>query len=181
MTMWATTLNRPGLAAAGAAAGLASTAGAVVAGGTPASAVTRGSVIFLPACFFHRGAWVPGDGWGSGRGEAEEHARARMCAWEVRGRRSKEGVGGEESAAAFLPLSPLSTCSIERRSPLSRTSHALPPFTMINWRRLDAWRAHPLLSHTMRASAPGLALGAAAFAAYVAWDKAAGGGGGAHH
>ena len=55
---------------------------------------------------------------------------------------------------------------------------------MINWRRLDAWRAHPLLTHTMRASAPGLALGAAAFAVYVAYDKTVGAGahgGGGHH
>jgi hypothetical protein len=45
---------------------------------------------------------------------------------------------------------------------------------MINWRRLDAWRAHPLLTHTMRASAPGLLLGGAAFAVYVAYDKTVG-------
>ena len=55
---------------------------------------------------------------------------------------------------------------------------------MINWRRLDAWRAHPMLTHTMRASAPGFLGGAAAFALYVAYDKTvgagAGGAGGRH-
>lgn len=43
---------------------------------------------------------------------------------------------------------------------------------MINWKKLDAWRGNPLLVHTMRASAPGFLLGAAAFAVYVAYDKA---------
>lgn len=43
---------------------------------------------------------------------------------------------------------------------------------MINWKKLDAWRGNPLLTHTMRASAPGLLLGAGAFAVYVAFDKA---------
>ena len=53
---------------------------------------------------------------------------------------------------------------------------------MINWKRLDAWRANPLLTHTMRASAPGFLLGAAAFAVYVAYDKTAGKKeGGGHH
>jgi hypothetical protein len=55
---------------------------------------------------------------------------------------------------------------------------------MINWRRLDAWRSHPMLTHTMRASAPGLLLGAGAFALYVAYDKSVGAGskaGGGHH
>jgi hypothetical protein len=40
-----------------------------------------------------------------------------------------------------------------------------------NWRRTDAWRAHPLLSNTMRHSMPGLGLGLAAFAVYVAYDQ----------
>lgn len=44
--------------------------------------------------------------------------------------------------------------------------------SMINWKKLDAWRGNPLLTHTMRASAPGLLLGAGAFAVYVAYDKA---------
>ena len=57
-----------------------------------------------------------------------------------------------------------------------------PSQTMINWKRLDAWRANPLLTHTMRASAPGFLLGAAAFAVYVAYDKTAGKKeGGGHH
>lgn len=52
----------------------------------------------------------------------------------------------------------------------------LPPLsTMINYKKLDAWRTHPMLTGTMRASAPGLAGGAALFLLYVAFDKATGG------
>lgn len=40
-----------------------------------------------------------------------------------------------------------------------------------NWRRTEAWRAHPLLNNTMRHSMPGLGLGLAAFAVYVAYDQ----------
>ena len=47
-------------------------------------------------------------------------------------------------------------------------------FTMINYKKLDAWRTHPMLTGTMRASAPGLAGGAALFLLYVAFDKATG-------
>ena len=45
---------------------------------------------------------------------------------------------------------------------------------MINYKKLDAWRTHPMLTGTMRASAPGLAGGAALFLLYVAFDKATG-------
>ena len=38
--------------------------------------------------------------------------------------------------------------------------------------RADAWRAHPLLNKPWSRAFPGLALGAGAFAAYVAVDKA---------
>jgi len=38
--------------------------------------------------------------------------------------------------------------------------------------RADAWRAHPLLNKPWSRAFPGLALGAGAFAAYVAQDKA---------
>lgn len=40
-----------------------------------------------------------------------------------------------------------------------------------NWRKAEAWRAHPLLNNTWRHSMPGLGLGLAAFAVYVAYDK----------
>ncbi len=40
-----------------------------------------------------------------------------------------------------------------------------------NWKRAEAWRAHPLLNNTMRHSMPGLGLGLAAFAVYVAYDQ----------
>jgi len=73
-----------------------------------------------------------------------------------------------------------------RTCPSYRFSPVIPlhPTSMINWRRLDAWRANPLLTNTMRASAPGLVLGAAAFAVYVAYDKTVGAGAsgdGGHH
>lgn len=45
---------------------------------------------------------------------------------------------------------------------------------MINYKKLDAWRAHPMLTGTMRASVPGLAGGTALFLLYVAFDKATG-------
>lgn len=48
---------------------------------------------------------------------------------------------------------------------------------MINFRKLDAWRAHPMLTNTMRASVPGLAGGTALFLLYVAADKLTSGGG----
>lgn len=38
--------------------------------------------------------------------------------------------------------------------------------------RADAWRAHPLLNKPWGHAFPGLALGAALFAGYVAMDKA---------
>ena len=38
--------------------------------------------------------------------------------------------------------------------------------------RADAWRAHPLLNKPWSRAFPGLALGAGAFAVYVAADKA---------
>lgn len=41
-----------------------------------------------------------------------------------------------------------------------------------NWKKAEAWRAHPLLSNTWRHSMPGFGLGLAAFAAYVAYDQA---------
>lgn len=40
-----------------------------------------------------------------------------------------------------------------------------------NWRKAEAWRSHPLLTNTWRHSMPGLGLGLAAFAVYVAYDK----------
>ncbi len=39
-----------------------------------------------------------------------------------------------------------------------------------DYRKADAWRAHPLLTKTMRHSVPGLGVGLAAFAVYVAYD-----------
>lgn len=40
-----------------------------------------------------------------------------------------------------------------------------------NWKRTEVWRAHPLINNTMRHSMPGLGLGLAAFAVYVAYDQ----------
>lgn len=40
-----------------------------------------------------------------------------------------------------------------------------------NWKRAEAWRAHPLINNTMRHSMPGFGLGLAAFAVYVAYDQ----------
>ena len=45
-----------------------------------------------------------------------------------------------------------------------------------NYKKAEAWRAHPLLSNTMRHSMPGFALGLAAFGAYVAYDQLVAGG-----
>ena len=83
---------------------------------------------------------------------------------------------------SFAPFAP----PAQRALPPSHTharARARPPSTMINFKKLDAWRANPLLTHTMRASAPGFLLGAAAFAVYVAYDKTVGKkeGGGGHH
>lgn len=43
-----------------------------------------------------------------------------------------------------------------------------------NLRSVDAWRSHPLINNTWRHSMPGLGLGLAAFAVYVAYDKLGG-------
>jgi len=40
-----------------------------------------------------------------------------------------------------------------------------------NFKAAEAWRQHPLLTNTWRHSAPGLGLGLAAFAVYVAYDQ----------
>lgn len=40
-----------------------------------------------------------------------------------------------------------------------------------NFKRADAWRAHPLLTNTWRHSMPGFGLGLAAFAVYAAYDQ----------
>ena len=41
----------------------------------------------------------------------------------------------------------------------------------LNWRKLEAWRAHPLLSNRFRHSVPGLGIGFVAFLGYVAYDQ----------
>lgn len=40
-----------------------------------------------------------------------------------------------------------------------------------NWQKAESWRAHPLINNTWRHSMPGLGLGLAAFAVYVAYDQ----------
>lgn len=40
-----------------------------------------------------------------------------------------------------------------------------------NWKKAEAWRQHPLINNTWRHSMPGLGLGLAAFAAYMAYDQ----------
>ena len=51
-----------------------------------------------------------------------------------------------------------------------------------NWRKFEAWRQHPMLTNNFRHSMPGLGVGLAAFAAYVAYDQTIGSGSKkAHH
>lgn len=42
------------------------------------------------------------------------------------------------------------------------------------WQKYQEWRRHPLLSNNTRHMFPGLGYGLAAFAVYVAYDKAFG-------
>lgn len=49
------------------------------------------------------------------------------------------------------------------------------------WEKYEAWRAHPLLKFNPRNALPGFFLGLGAFAVYVAYDKATGGGKDHHH
>lgn len=52
-----------------------------------------------------------------------------------------------------------------------------------NWRAAEKWRQHPMLTGNSRPSVmlPGLGLGLAAFAVYVAFDKLTSSGKSAHH
>jgi hypothetical protein len=49
------------------------------------------------------------------------------------------------------------------------------------WERFEQWRAHPLLKPNPRNAVPGFFFGLAAFAAYVAYDKATNTGKDHHH
>lgn len=39
------------------------------------------------------------------------------------------------------------------------------------WRKTEEWRRHPMLNNNLRHILPGFAIGVAAFAVYVAYDK----------
>ena len=60
-----------------------------------------------------------------------------------------------------------STASTRSEIAIRTTDPMSNPFV-----RADAWRAHPLLNKPWGHAFPGLALGAALFAGYVAMDKA---------
>ena len=51
------------------------------------------------------------------------------------------------------------------------------------WEKYEAWRKHPMLTNNLRLrhSLPGLGIAAAAFAAFVAYDKLVAGNSGGHH
>ncbi|KFM24387.1 hypothetical protein F751_3105 [Auxenochlorella protothecoides] len=50
-----------------------------------------------------------------------------------------------------------------------------------NWRAAEKWRQHPLLTGNQRVMMPGLGIGIAAFAVYVAFDKLTGSSKAGHH
>lgn len=51
----------------------------------------------------------------------------------------------------------------------------------LNWRKLEAWRQHPMLTNNLRHSVPGLLYGSIAFALYVAYDQTMNSGKKSHH
>ena len=125
------------------------------------------------------GCFVVGHGE---RGEEDGETRERGNRVDALGREKLPlrflGSAGKKSETMLIPRS---NRRRSRFSLLSLLFSLLPSTTMINYKKLDAWRAHPMLTNTMRASAPGLAGGAALFLLYVAFDKATGGGKKAAH
>lgn len=55
------------------------------------------------------------------------------------------------------------------------------PAIGFNWEAYEGWRAHPLLKFQKRNAVPGFVMGFAAFALYVAYDKATNTGKDHHH